>query len=42
VLAVVAGAANRETAVAQAHAAADLIAFDGLQRRRDVGILNFD
>ncbi|MEY4246243.1 MAG: phosphoribosylamine--glycine ligase [Verrucomicrobiota bacterium] len=42
VLAVVAGAANREAAVAQAHAAADLIAFDGLQRRRDVGILNFD
>lgn len=42
VLAVVAGAANREAAVARAHAAADLIAFDGLQRRRDVGILNFD
>ena len=41
VLAVVAGGATRETAVAQAHAAADHIAFDGLQRRRDIGILNF-
>ena len=24
-----------------AHAAADQVAFDGLQRRRDIGILNF-
>ena len=42
VLAVVAGAATRQQAVAKAHAAADLIAFPGLQRRRDIGILNFD
>jgi phosphoribosylamine-glycine ligase len=42
VLAVVAGAATRDEAVAKAHAAADLIHFDGLQRRRDIGILNFD
>ncbi|HEX7260195.1 MAG TPA: phosphoribosylamine--glycine ligase [Luteolibacter sp.] len=41
VLAVVAGADTRQDAVAQAHAAADLVAFDGLQRRRDIGILNF-
>jgi len=41
VLAVVAGAATRAGAVAQAHAAADHIHFDGLQRRRDVGILHF-
>ena len=42
VLAVVAGAATREAAVSKAHAAADMIHFDGLQRRRDIGILNFD
>ncbi|MEI6179018.1 MAG: phosphoribosylglycinamide synthetase C domain-containing protein, partial [Verrucomicrobiota bacterium] len=42
VLAVVAGAATRHEAVTQAHAATDLIDFPGLQRRRDVGILNFD
>ncbi len=41
VLAVVAGGSTREEAVTQAHAAADLVAFDGLQRRRDIGILNF-
>ncbi len=41
VLAVVAGADTRQEAVSQAHAAADLIGFDGLQRRRDIGILNF-
>ena len=41
VLAVVAGAATRSEAVTQAHAAASLIHFDGLQRRRDIGILNF-
>jgi hypothetical protein len=29
-------------AVAKAHSAADLIQFPGLQRRRDIGILNFD
>ncbi|HSP44097.1 MAG TPA: phosphoribosylamine--glycine ligase [Luteolibacter sp.] len=42
VLAVVAGGNNREDAVKNAHAAADGIAFDGMQRRRDIGILNFD
>lgn len=42
VLAVVSGGATRQEAVSKAHAAADLIHFDGLQRRRDVGILNFD
>lgn len=42
VLAVVSGAATRPEAVAKAHAAADLINFDGLQRRRDIGILHFD
>lgn len=42
VLAVVSGAATRQQAVAKAHAAADLICFPGLQRRRDIGILNFD
>jgi phosphoribosylamine--glycine ligase len=41
VLAVVSGADTREDAVSQAHAAADLVAFDGLLRRRDIGILNF-
>ncbi len=41
VLAVVAGAPSREEAVRKAHAAADGIHFDGLQRRRDIGILNF-
>lgn len=42
VLAVVSGAATRMDAVAKAHSAADLIQFPGLQRRRDIGILNFD
>ncbi len=41
VLAVVSGGATREEAVGLAHAAADHITFDGLQRRRDIGILNF-
>ena len=41
VLAVVAGSATREGAATLAHAAADRVAFDGLQRRRDIGILNF-
>ena len=41
VLAVVAGADTRAAALAQAHAAADRIHFDGLQRRRDIGILHF-
>ena len=42
VLAVVSGGAMRQDAVKKAHAAADTIAFDGMQRRRDIGILNFD
>ncbi len=42
VLAVVSGGASRMEAVTKTHAAADLISFDGLQRRRDIGILNFD
>jgi phosphoribosylamine-glycine ligase len=42
VLAAVAGGADRETAVAAAHAAADQIQFDGSQRRRDVGIMHFE
>jgi phosphoribosylamine---glycine ligase len=41
VLAIVSGASTREDAVTSAHAAADLVQFDGLQRRRDIGILNF-
>lgn len=42
VLAVVSGADTRQAAAAKAHAAADQIDFPGLQRRRDIGILNFD
>ncbi|HEX5790629.1 MAG TPA: phosphoribosylamine--glycine ligase [Luteolibacter sp.] len=42
VLAVVATGASRMAAVEQAHRAADQICFAGLQRRRDIGILNFD
>jgi phosphoribosylamine--glycine ligase len=42
VLAVVAGGASRKEAAAKAHAAADRIRFDGLQRRRDIGILHFE
>ena len=42
VLAVVASGSSRMEAVAKAHAATDQICFDGLQRRRDIGILNFD
>lgn len=41
VLAVVSGGNTREDAVTEAHAAADKVNFDGLQRRRDIGILNF-
>ena len=41
VLAVVSNGTTREEAVTAAHAAADQIAFDGLQRRRDIGIFNF-
>ncbi|MBC8126923.1 MAG: phosphoribosylamine--glycine ligase, partial [Gloeobacteraceae cyanobacterium ES-bin-144] len=42
VLAIVSGGSTRQAAVSKAHAAADFIQFDGLQRRRDIGILNFD
>jgi len=41
VLAVVAGANELGDAVAIAHSAADTVRFDGLQRRRDIGILHF-
>lgn len=41
VLAIVSGGDTRAEAVSAAHAAADLVTFDGLQRRRDIGILNF-
>ena len=42
VLAAVSGASTRQEAVTKAHDAADFLCFDGLQRRRDIGILNFD
>lgn len=42
VLAVVASGSSRMEAVTKAHAATDQICFDGLQRRRDIGMLNFD
>lgn len=42
VLAIVCVGASRMEAVDKAHAATDQICFDGLQRRRDIGILNFD
>lgn len=41
VLAIIAGAESRLEAVQAAHAAADFVTFAGLQRRRDIGILNF-
>lgn len=41
VLAIVSGGETRDEAVSKAHAAADLVTFDGSQRRRDIGILNF-
>ncbi|GAA5124776.1 phosphoribosylamine--glycine ligase [Luteolibacter yonseiensis] len=41
VLAIVSGGDTREAAVADAHAAADLVDFPGRQRRRDIGIFNF-
>ncbi|QTN34181.1 phosphoribosylamine--glycine ligase [Akkermansiaceae bacterium] len=41
VLACVASAPDRITAVEAAHAAAEKISFDGLQRRTDIGILHF-
>jgi len=42
VLAVVACGEDREQAVKAAHLAAGRICFDGLQRRRDIGILHFE
>ena len=42
VLAVVAGGTTRQEAAAKAHDAAGKIRFDGLQRRHDIGIFNFD
>jgi len=42
VLAVVAQGDQRENAVAAAHAAADGVKFDGMQRRRDIGVLHFE
>jgi len=42
VLAIVAGGESRLEAAAKAHAEADLVRFDGMQRRRDIGILNFE
>ena len=42
VMAIVCGGGSRMEAVEKAHAATDQISFDGLQRRRDIGILNFD
>lgn len=41
VLAVVAQGEDRLSAVEKAHAEADKVSFDGHQRRRDIGILNF-
>ena len=41
VLACVAKGTDRLSAVRAAHAAADRITFDGLQRRTDIGIMNF-
>ncbi|MGL5017966.1 MAG: phosphoribosylamine--glycine ligase [Luteolibacter sp.] len=41
VLAIVSGGDTRDEAVSKAHAATDLVTFDGSQRRRDIGILNF-
>ncbi len=41
VLAIVSGGDTRDEAVSKAHAAADFVTFDGSQRRRDIGILNF-
>ena len=42
VMAIVCAGKHRMEAVKKAHAATDQIRFDGLQRRRDIGILNFD
>ncbi len=42
VLAVVAGGPERKAAVDAAHAATDRVRFDGMQRRRDIGILHFE
>jgi phosphoribosylamine--glycine ligase len=42
VLAVVSGGPSRHEAVSAAQSAVVKISFDGMQRRRDIGILNFD
>lgn len=42
VLAVVSQADDLPAAVAAAHATADRISFDGMQRRRDIGVLHFE
>lgn len=42
VLAVVSGDSSLSGAVSKAHQAADLVTFDGVQRRRDIGILHFE
>lgn len=42
VLAVVAGGPDRVSAVTSAHAAADNVNFDGMQRRNDIGIMHFE
>jgi len=41
VLAIVSQGDSREEAVEKAHAETDKVTFDGAQRRRDIGILNF-
>ena len=41
VLSIVSTAGSREMAVTNAHRAASQVRFDGLQRRHDIGILNF-
>ena len=42
ILALVARGETRDEAVTNAHAATDLVSFDGMQRRRDIGICNFE
>lgn len=42
VLAVVAQGDERETAVSAAHLATDRVTFDGMQRRRDIGLMHFE
>ncbi|RYD54241.1 MAG: phosphoribosylamine--glycine ligase, partial [Verrucomicrobiaceae bacterium] len=42
ILALVARGETRAEAVTNAHAATDLVSFNGMQRRRDIGICNFE